>query len=187
MMDNKVKQRLLQLIKEKTLFYQPVVLSSGKRSNYYIDAKQVTLLPEGAYLVAKLILDLIKDEDVEAIGGPTIGADPLLGAINCLSYLNQRPLQGFIVRKEQKKHGMQRFIEGPFLKKGTKVAIIDDVVTTGESIIRAVKAVKELGCEVVKVIALVDRCEGGREALKKYGLTLTSIFTIRELGIGETS
>jgi orotate phosphoribosyltransferase len=181
MTPHQIKKRLLKLIKEKALFYQPVKLSSGKESNYYIDAKQVTLRAEGAYLLARLILDLIKDDDVEAIGGPTIGADPVVGAVIYLSYLTKTPLQGFIVRKDPKKHGMQRYIEGPPLKKGSRVVIIDDVITTGESTLRAAQAVEKMGCQVVKIIVLVDRLEGGRELLEQQGFKLTPLFTRDDL------
>lgn len=178
---HQIKKRLLKLIKEKALFYQPVKLSSGKKSNYYVDAKQVTLSGEGAYLVARLVLDLIKKDNVEAIGGPTIGADPIAGAVIYLSYLNKTPLQGFIVRKDLKKHGMQRYIEGPPLKKDSRVVIIDDVITTGESTLRAAQAVEKMGCQVVRIITLVDRLEGGRELLEEHGFKLTPIFTRDDL------
>jgi len=183
MTQDEIKKRLLKLIKEKALFYHSVKLSSGKESNYYIDAKQVTLSGEGAYLVARAILDLIKDDNVEAIGGPTIGADPIVGAVIYLSYLNESPLQGFIVRKDPKKHGMQRYIEGPPLKKGSRVVIIDDVITTGESTLRAARAVEEIGCKVIRIIALVDRLEGGGQLLEQHGFKLTPIFTKDDLNI----
>lgn len=178
-----MRQRLLQLIKEKALFYQPVTLSSGKKSSYYVDLRRITLCAEGAYLTAQLILDLVREEKVDVIGGPTLGADPILGAVSCLSYLRKIPLDVFIVRREQKKHGMQKFIEGPSLEEGMRVMMVDDVVTTGGSIIKAAHTVRELGCEVVKVVVLVDREEGGKEALQKEELTLLPLFTARDLGV----
>ena len=183
MLSDEDKNSLLELIKEKAVFYRSVELSSGKKSGYYVDGKQVTLSANGVYLVARVILNLIRNDKVDAIGGPTIGADPILGAVICLSHLNRSPIQGFIVRKQPKKHGMQRYIEGPPLKKGSRVVIIDDVVTTGESVLRAIKAVKDIGCEVVRVIALVDRLEGARERLKEHGFKLTSIFTREDLDL----
>jgi len=179
------RRKLIQMIKERALFFQLVKLSSGKKSNFYIDAKQVTLSAEGSYLVAKLILHLIKKDNVEAIGGPTIGADPIVGAVIQLGYLNNLPLKGFIVRKNPKGHGMQRYVEGPPLKEGTRVAVIDDVVTTGRSTLKAVRVMKEMGCEVVKVIALVDRKEGAEELLKDNGFILTSLLTRDDLKISE--
>ena len=178
-----IRNRLLRLIKEKALFCQPITLSSGKKSSYYVDGKQVTLSGEGAWLVAKAVLDVIKNDAIEAIGGPMIGADPIVGALVCLSHLHQSPLRGFIVRREPKKHGMQQYIEGPPLEKGTRVAIIDDVITTGESVLRAAQAAQELGCKVVKVIVLVDRLEGAGERLKQHGLSFAPIFTRDDLGV----
>lgn len=184
---DKERNHLLQLIREKALFCQWIKLTSGRKSSYYIDGKQITLSGEGVYLVAKIVLDLIKDDNIKAIGGPTVGADPILGAIVCLSHLNRYPLQAFIVRKESKKHGMQRYIEGPPLEKDTEVAIIDDVVTTGGSVLKAAEAAVEFGCRVVRVIALVDRLEGARERLEKNGFRLTSLFTRDDLGISSQS
>ncbi len=180
---NAIKSRLLELIKEKALFYQPIELTSGKKSKYYVDGKQITLSGEGAWLVAKAVLDLIKDDNIEAIGGPTIGADPILGAIVSLSHLSGSPIKGFIVRKESKKHGLQKYIEGPFLEKGMRVVIIDDVVTTGGSLLKAAKAAQELGCEVVKIIVLVDRLEGAIQKLEQHEFKLISLFTRDDLDI----
>ncbi|MBE0478193.1 orotate phosphoribosyltransferase [Candidatus Aerophobetes bacterium] len=187
MISNRDKEYLLGLIKEKALFYQRIKLSSGKQSGYYIDARQISLSGEGAYLIAKTVFNLIKEDNIQAIGGPTVGADPIVGAVACFSELQKTPLQAFIVRKEPKKHGMQRYIEGPPLKKGMRVAIIDDVVTTGESVIRAANVAQELGCEVVKLIALIDRLEGAEERLKQLGFTLTRVFTRDDLGITPVS
>lgn len=183
---DKTKKRLLQIIKEKAVFHSPVRLSSGKKSSYYIDARRVTLSGEGVYLAAKVIFDLVKDENIDAIGGPTMGADPIVGAVVCLSYLNHLSIQGFIIRKEPKEHGLQRLIEGPDLKKGSRVVIIDDVVTTGKSTLKAAKAVENSGCKVVKIIALVDRLEGGRQELEKNGFKFTPIFTVKDLDIDKS-
>jgi len=179
------KKTLLQIIRERALFHQPVRLSSGKESSYYVDGKQVTLSSEGSYLIARQIFEIVKKESVDAIGGPTIGADPIVGAVLFLSYLENFPLKGFIVRKEPKKHGMQRYIEGPALKEGSRVAIIDDVVTTGESVLRAARAAEEAGGKVVKVIAIVDRLEGARERLESCGFKFTSLFTKHDLNLSQ--
>jgi len=173
----KDKNRLLKLLKENALKFGKIKLSSGKASDYYIDAKQVTLDPEGAYLTAKLFLDMLKDEKFDAIGGLTIGADPIVGAIAAVSYQNNRPVQTFIVRKEPKKHGMQKYIEGRQLKPNSRVIIVDDVMTLGNSALKAIEVVKEAKCVIVKVIALVDRLEGARETLSRYNYELISIFT----------
>ena len=176
------KKRLFTLFKESSLGFGEVVLSSGEVSNYYFDAKMVTLTAEGAYLVGSIILDIIKDLDVDAIGGLTMGADPIAGSVAALSYETDEPLKAFIVRKEPKKHGKKKWIEGP-LVEGDKVIIVDDVVTTGDSIVKAIKSIEDYGCEVVKVISLVDRLEGGYRNLEKHGHTLESLFTAEDFEV----
>ncbi len=176
----KNKKRLLKLLTEKALKFGKIQLASGKISDYYIDAKQVTLDPEGAYLTAKIFLDMLKDEKFDAIGGLTIGADPIVGAIAAISYLDNKPIQTFIVRKEPKKHGMQKYIEGPPLKQNSKVIIVDDVMTLGNSAVKAIEVVKKAKCEIVKVIALVDRLEGASETLSHHNCELISIFTQKD-------
>ncbi|MHB8280036.1 MAG: orotate phosphoribosyltransferase [Candidatus Humimicrobiaceae bacterium] len=176
------KKRLFTLLKEKSLGFGEVVLSSGEVSNYYFDAKMVTLTAEGAYLVGSIILDIIKDLDVDAVGGLTMGADPIVGSVTALSYGTDMPVKAFIVRKEPKKHGKKKWIEGP-LVEGDKVLVVDDVVTTGDSIVNAIKRIEEYGCKVVKVISLVDRFEGGYENLKENGYTLESLFTAEDFGV----
>ncbi len=168
--------RLLDLIKQNCLKRGKVPLSSGTQSHYYIDGKMVTLSPEGCWLIAQLIFELLENEHVQAdaIGGLTIGADPIATAVAYLSHERGKPIHAFIVRMEQKAHGMGKLIEGP-LEDNSNVVIIDDVVTRGTSIHRAIEAVQDKGCKVVKVIALVDRLEGARKRLERYDFT--SIFT----------
>jgi len=184
---NNLKKRLLELIKKDALFFTDVKLSSGKKSDYYIDGRRITLTREGVWLVAKIVFDIIREDNVQAIGGPTIGADPIIGAVILLGHLNSYPLQGFLVRKEPKEHGMQRYIEGPSLKEGMRVAIVDDVVTTGSSILRVAQAVREKKCNITRIIAIVDREEGAEEILKKHGLYLTAIFKKDQLNISPKS
>jgi orotate phosphoribosyltransferase len=176
----KCRGRLLDLLKNEALNLGHFKLSSGKKSNYYINGKLVTLSPEGAFLTAVLILDILKGEDFEAIGGPTLGADPIVGAIALLSWLREKPVKTFIVRKSAKGHGTRRWIEGP-LSPGDKVILVEDVVTTGKSVIEAIKRVEEFGCRVVKVVALVDRMEGARENLEKLGYKFQPLFTAKEV------
>lgn len=171
-----VRTRLLSLLKKKAFKKKEVILSSGKKSNFYIDARCVTLSGEGAFLVASIIWELIKKEDIEAIGGPTIGADPIVGAIGVLSYLKGRILETFIIRKSSKGHGAKRQIEGPPLKRGSKVIIVDDVATTGKSILESLSALRKDGIKVKKAICIVDRQEGARTNLSKAGCSLISIF-----------
>jgi orotate phosphoribosyltransferase len=158
------------------------ILSSGRESNYYIDAKYATMDPEGSYIIAKLILEKLEEYDVDAIGGYTLGADPIVGSVVALSSQTKKPLLGFIVRKEPKTHGEMKLIEGPF-RKGLKCLIVDDVITTGSSILKAAKAVEDEGGIVVLTMGIVDRLEGGRENIEKAGYIFQSIFTRKDLGI----
>ncbi len=177
------KEKLFVLLEKEALKRGKFVLSSGKTSNYYLDGRIITLTPEGAYLVGSIILDSIKGEKIDAVGGPTLGADPITGAIATLGHINKIPLKTFIVRKAVKEHGMQRQIEGPELKKGDRVILVDDVATTGKALIEAKTALDNLGIEVVRAIVIVDRCEGAGENLRKAGLELNSIFTIKDFGL----
>ncbi|WP_240475488.1 orotate phosphoribosyltransferase [Vulgatibacter incomptus] len=155
-----------------------VTLASGKESNFYIDCKRTTLTAEGHWLVGRLLLDRIHRlaPDVTAVGGLTLGADPIASGVSMASWLAARPLQGFIVRKEVKGHGTGRAIEGPPLQPGTRVAIVEDVVTTGGSGLKACERAEEAGLVIAGVFALVDRKEGGREAFEARGYRLDSLF-----------
>ncbi len=169
------EERLLELMLEKSLKRGDFVLSSGLRSSYYFDGRLTTLWPEGAYLVGKRVFQLAREAGAEAIGGPTLGADPIVAAAALVSWLEGKPLPAFIVRREPKKHGMQRYIEG-HLPPGGQVAIVDDVVTTGGAILRAIEAVEGEGCRVVRVIALLDRQQGGSDELRRRGYDFTPLF-----------
>ncbi len=161
--------KLLQLLKEHSLLFGEFILKSGKKSNFYFDARLTTLLPEGAYLVAKEILRIIEENKIQAdaIGGITLGADPIVSAVAAISYVEGKPLPAFIVRKDPKGHGMKKRIEGK-VKEGARVIIVDDVVTTAGSTLSAIEAAKEAGFEIIAVICLVDREQGGTELLKPY-------------------
>jgi len=176
-----LKARLLALLKREALKRGKFVLSSGKISNYYLDGRIITLTPEGAYLVAAIILGLIKDKGIDAIGGPTLGADPIVGAIAALSHIKKIAVKTFIVRKTAKEHGMQRQIEGPALNKGDTAILVDDVTTTGKSLVEAKEALDKIGVNVLGAIVIVDRCEGAKENLAKAGLQLQSIFSRSEI------
>ncbi len=176
------RQRLLELIKRDAVFRGKFVLSSGKESSYYIDLRLVTLSSEGSYLIAEVLFDLLKNEDFDAIGGLTMGADPICAAYSAISFLKGRPASAFIVRKEEKKHGKTKLIEGP-LKKGTRVVIVDDVATSGGSLVKAADAVKSVGCTVVRVLSILDRGEGAAEELSKRGYELVSVYGKKDLGI----
>ncbi|MFA5144583.1 MAG: orotate phosphoribosyltransferase [Candidatus Omnitrophota bacterium] len=172
-----LKKGLLALLKKDALKKGQFILSSGKTSDYYLDGRIITLTPEGVYLVASIILELIKGSKIDAVGGPTLGADPIVGAVACLSHINRIPIKTFIVRKSSKEHGTMRQIEGPALKKGDRVALVDDVATTGKALIEAKQALEKQGVIIERSIVIVDRQEGAGENLAKAGLTLESIFS----------
>jgi len=171
------RQRLHELVRP-CVKHGRFVLSSGKTSDFYFDAKEVTLTPEGSYLTARLMLDDFIGPDVTAVGGLTAGADPIVSAIGVVSHTQGRqpPLKLFYVRKEPKKHGTAKYVEGPPLARDDRVVIVEDVVTTGKSAREAIERVRsEAGCEIVRVVALVDRLEGGARGLEPH--ELRSIFT----------
>ncbi|MBE0448690.1 MAG: orotate phosphoribosyltransferase, partial [Actinobacteria bacterium] len=174
------KEELREYIRERAVVFAEVTLSSGAKSNYYIDCKQVTLDAKGAFLIGEVLLGLLDDAD--AIGGLTIGADPIATAVSMRSYKNGRPIPAFIVRKGQKAHGMMKRIEGP-VAPGSKVIIVDDVITKGGSVIEAIEAAESEGHSVVKVICLIDRQQGGGDLIKSRGYKLEALFTPADLGL----
>ena len=161
-----LRKRLLEILLANAFFKEKVKLSSGKDSDFYIDARRVTLSPEGANLCAKIILDILK----------TMGADPLVGAIAAISFEQGKGVNTFIVRKAPKSYGKQQQIEGPLLKSGAHVVLVDDVATTGQSFLQSMDVLKQLGIEVRKAICVVDRGEGAKEALAQRHCELISIF-----------
>ncbi len=178
-----LKAQLLTLLNKEALKRGEFTLSSGKKSSYYLDGRIITLTPEGAYLVANIILELCRDKAVDAIGGPTLGADPIVGAIAAVAHIKKIPLKTFIVRKATKEHGTQRQIEGPELVKTSRVILVDDVATTGKALIEAKEALDKAGIISDTAMVIVDRCEGAKENLEKAGLRLESIFTIKDFGL----
>jgi orotate phosphoribosyltransferase len=180
---DELKGKLLPFIRAhaKLKLKEPIQLSSGKMSHEYFDGRRVTLHPEGMTLFARTALELISPKDFDAVGGPSIGADPIVTAISLLAYLEKGvTLPGFLIRKEQKEYGLQRRIEGTELKKGMKVLLVEDVLTTGNSALKAIQAVEEAGATVSHVLCLVDRNEGAQDLLKRY--QLTALFTKDEIG-----
>ncbi|MDQ1311894.1 MAG: orotate phosphoribosyltransferase [Methanothrix sp.] len=176
------RDRLLELLIERSLEIRPVTLSSGRKSDYYIDCKRVTLSPEGAYLTAKLMLERVHPQ-VSAIGGLTLGADPIVSSISVLSHLQGRGLAALIVRKEPKKHGTMSYVEGPALEKGAKVAVVEDVVTSGASLLRAIDRIAAVGYEPVQALTILDREEGGREVIEERGFSLQALYDRSDLGL----
>lgn len=181
-----LRGRLFSLLKKYAYKEGRVVLSSGKIGDYYIDARVVTLSSEGAYLTAAMILSLTNDKDISAIGGPTLGADPFLGAIATLSYLDKRPLNTFIIRKTPKEYGAKKRIEGPALKKGDKVVIVDDVATSGSSLLDCISVLREEGLVVKSAVVIIDREEGAIDNLTRVNCPLISIFKASEFRSSKT-
>lgn len=177
------KARLKEIIKELSYEKRKVVLASGRESDFYFDGKQTTLHPEGGYLTGKLFFEAIKDvAQVEGVGGLTLGADPIATATSVVSFLEKKPIPAFIIRKEPKGHGTGAWLEGrKNLKPGSRVVIVEDVVTSGGSSLKAIKRAEEEGLKVLGVVTLVDREEGGRENIEKEGYWLKSIFTKAEV------
>src|SRR5271167_3347244 len=170
------KSELFHLLKARAFSKGKFILSSGKESNFYLDARLVTLSAPGAYLTARIILDMISKDQPNAIGGPTLGADPMVGAIASLSDQAGRPIDTFISRKQPKAHGKQQQVEGPLLKEGGSVVIIDDVATTGKAFVESIEILRKMGIKIKKAICVIDRGEGATEALAKYNVPLKSIF-----------
>jgi orotate phosphoribosyltransferase len=172
------RERFLAILKEKSYERRKVVLSSGQESDFYIDCKQATLDAEGAVLTGRILCEMLaKDGMPEAVGGITLGADPIVTAVSLTSALRGTPIPAFIIRKEPKKHGTAQWVEGSKnLKPGMRVAIVEDVVTTGASTLRAIERAEEVGLLVVRVLCIVDRNEGGAEFLSEKGYRLEPMF-----------
>jgi orotate phosphoribosyltransferase len=177
------RERLKKIIIDLSYEKRKVTLASGRESDFYFDGKQTTLHPEGGYLTGKLFFEAIKDVmGIEGVGGLTLGADPIATATSVVSFLEDQPIPAFIIRKEPKGHGTGAWLEGrKNLRQGAKVVIVEDVVTTGGSSLKAVRRAEEEGLEVLGVVTLVDREEGGREQIEKEGFWLKSIFTKSEI------
>lgn len=176
------RDALQQLIRDKALKFGDFTLASGKKASYYLDCRQITLDAEGARLVGEGMLELLAPDLPDLVGGMAIGADPITAAILTLAGTKGLPLRGVMVRKEPKQHGTGRLVEGPF-QPGESVAIVEDVVTTGGSSLKAIEHCATAGLKIQRVLAIIDRLEGGREAFAARGYELTTLFTIRDFGI----
>ncbi|MGB3206419.1 MAG: orotate phosphoribosyltransferase [Crinalium sp.] len=175
-----LRQHLLDLLCQLAYKEGDFVLSSGQRSSYYINGKEVTLHPQGALAIGRLLLSLLP-EDTQAVAGLTLGADPIVSAVSVVSAYENRPIPALIIRKEAKGHGTRAYIEGPTLPEGAKVVVLEDVVTTGKSAMKAVERLRDAGYEVDRVISLVDRQQGGAEFYQSVGLEFQAVFTIEDL------
>ncbi|MEX0937152.1 MAG: orotate phosphoribosyltransferase [Pirellulales bacterium] len=176
------RRALIELVRARALQFGDFTLASGKKASYYLDCRRVTLDSRGARLIGEGMLDLLGSEMPDAVGGMAIGADPITGAIITLAAVQGLELRGFIVRKDAKAHGTGRMVEGP-VEPGEKVVIVEDVVTTGGSSLAAIEHCQQHGLEVVRVLAIIDRLEGGREAFAAKGFQLETLLTIRDFGI----
>lgn len=174
------EHRLLHLIRERAYRTGDFTLASGQASPYYIDVKQVSLDAEGAWLIGTLLFNLLP-QDTVAVGGLTMGADPLATAVSMVSYLKEKPLNAFLVRKAPKGYGKNAQVESPPLPEGSGVIILEDVVTTGGSALAAVEAVRNMGWKVLGILAVVDREQGGEELYQASNIPFRALFTISQI------
>ena len=178
---NEIRQKLKLILKNKSILTGNFRLASGKESSYYVDARLTTLDPEGANLISRIFLDrLARYDGLTAVGGPSTGADPIVGALVSGSYERGRPLRGFIVRKKEKEHGTASLIEGG-IGQGDRVVVVEDVITTGGSVLRAVDLVEAAGARVVAALSVVDRGEETEKVFSERGLDFFSVFRVCEL------
>ena len=181
------KRQLARILVERSYREGDFLLASGRRSDYYFDCRVTALFAEGAWLIGNLFFELIEElmeqgVDVKGVGGMTMGADPLVSATTVISSEHGKPINGLLVRKESKGHGTNQFVEGlANFQPGDPVVVVEDVVTTGGSLLKACRRIEEAGLKVVAVAAILDREEGGREILAEAGYDLKAIFTRREL------
>ena len=173
-----MKEELLKLLKENAYKKGEFTLSSGKKSEHYVNCKPVTLTGRGLTLISMMMLEHV---ETKVVAGLTLGADPLVSGVAVCSALDMRLINALIVRKEPKGHGTGAWIEGPEFPKGTKVTVLEDVVTTGGSSIKAVEKLRDAGYKVNRIVTIVDRQEGGERAIMDAGLELYSLFTIEDL------
>jgi orotate phosphoribosyltransferase len=181
--DPALRARLQAVLQKRSVIFGDITLASGRKSHYYFDGRMTSLSAEGASLAARLWLPCVRD--VAAVGGLTLGADPLVGAILCACGAEQIPMDGFIVRKEMKTHGTMKEVEGP-LARGARVVVVEDVVTTGGSVWKAIEAVRGLSCEVARVLALVDREEGAIEFFREKGVPYWPVFRKSEFTLNRS-
>lgn len=177
-----MKKNLAKILLDKSYMEGDFTLTSGRKSDYYFDCRQSSLNPEGAFLIGSIFYTMLKDTNVQAVAGMTMGADPLVTATSLVAFQNNRLLPALIVRKEAKKHGAGRAIEGlANVEKGTPVILLEDVVSTGGSVLKACEHVHDAGLSVQGIFCILNREEGGDDAIKAAGYPLHAIFTRREL------
>lgn len=176
------KRRLAALLVEKSYREGDFLLASGRRSDYYFDCRITALSAEGSFLIGSLFNDLLADLAISGVGGMTLGADPLVSATTVISWQRGRPLSGILVRKQAKSHGTAQFLEGlGNFDAGDNVAVLEDVITSGASVLTACQRIRASGLQIAAVCAILDREEGGREMLAGAGYNLLALYTRREL------
>jgi orotate phosphoribosyltransferase len=178
------KTALIELIHQHALEFGEFVLASGQKANFYLDCRRLTLTGEGANVIAAGILDVLQADWPDAVGGMAIGADPITAAVITVAWQRGRHLNGFIVRKNPKEHGMGKQVEGPVVP-GEKVVMLEDVVTTGGSSIRAIQHVRDAGLKTDRVIAVVDREQGAAERFAEVGVELHALVKLSDLKMPE--
>lgn len=177
-----LKRKLIEMIREKSYQKKEITLSSGLKSNFYIDMKQTMLHAQGNYLICHMMLKKLEGIDISGVGGMSIGADPLSTGVSMLSLSQKKPLHAIYIRKEPKKHGTNEWVEGlNNFSKGEKVFILEDVVTTGGSSLKAIERAELAGFKVLGVLTCVDRQEGGREKIEEKGYKFISLVTKNEI------
>jgi orotate phosphoribosyltransferase len=176
------RAKLKKLIREHALKFGEFTLASGKTANYYLDCRQVTLRADALPSIAAGMLELMHNDMPELVGGMAIGADPITAAILTIAGEQDKTLRGIMVRKEAKGHGTKKFVEGPY-NEGERVVIVEDVVTTGGSSLKAIEHCEAVGLKVERVLAIVDRLEGGQQAFAEKGYQLNTLFTVEDFGI----
>jgi orotate phosphoribosyltransferase len=179
---NYSKQKLIEIVRQHALRFGQFTLASGKTASYYLDCRHVTLHPQGANQIAAGMLGLMRESLPDAVGGMAIGADPITASIVMLAGQNDLSLRGFMVRKEAKQHGMGKLVEGP-VEPGMSCIIVEDVVTSGGSAMKAIEAVRDFGMTVKGVMAVIDRLEGGRSVFEREGIPLWTLLDITDFGI----
>jgi len=188
-MENTSSERLLTLLRDIAYEKGEVTLASGKVSDFYIDCRKVSLHSEGLVLCGEALYQLYQklELEIDGVGGPTLGADPLIAAFSAAAYHDGAPMHAFIVRKEPKGHGKGKMVEGKSnLPDGARVLLLEDVVTTGGSTVRTIHACREEGLDVCMVFSLVDRCEGGREAIESTGVPFHPLFDRNDFVSGDS-
>ncbi|MGC9323183.1 MAG: orotate phosphoribosyltransferase [Desulfomonilia bacterium] len=173
-------EELLDMVKKDAVRIGTFTLASGKVSDLYVDMRKVTLHPKGAFLIGSIIGEMLQDRNVDAIGGMSLGADPIAVSTSVLAYQTGRQITSFLVRKAQKDHGTRNLIEGPYVP-GMRAVVVEDVITTGGSTLAAIKHVQDAGMVVDMVIAVFDRCEGGRESIESLGIEVRSILSRKDI------